>query len=103
MTQRYEAWVAESASGWVLYVVMFGRLEGVGPGLPLDGTWPLGVPTVAGRAAALDVLGYAAEDGAPWSSRMLGRHRVWSTPIRPLGGYSTVVPEGQMAFWGEGR
>lgn len=103
MVQRFEAWMAEGLAGWTVSVVMFGHLEGVGPSHPVNPPGPWGVPTEAERAAALDVLGYVAEDDARWSSRMPGRHRVWSAPIRPLGSYSTVVAEGQMAFWGEGR
>ncbi|MFF7359949.1 DUF6303 family protein [Streptomyces sp. NPDC008125] len=95
MAQRFEAWMAEGLTGWAVTVVMVGRVEGLGPSHPVTPSAPFGVPTEPVRADALTVLGYVAEDDAAWSSRMLGPHKVWSIPIRPL---STEVPEGQMSF-----
>ncbi|MGW2837129.1 DUF6303 family protein [Streptomyces sp. NPDC001493] len=98
MTQRFEAWMAVGLHGWAVSVIMRGRLEGVGPSHPVTPPDPWGVPTETVRAEALTVLGYAAEDDAQWSTRMLGPHKVWSIPIRPLGSSRTEVPAGQLVF-----
>ncbi|WP_327269675.1 DUF6303 family protein [Streptomyces sp. NBC_01218] len=84
MTQRFEAWMAEGLTGWVVTMVMVGPAHGFGPSHPVTPPDPFGVPTETVRTDALTVLGYVAEDGAEWSSRMLGPHKVWSIPLRPL-------------------